>query len=94
MPNYKTYDPQVEGLGNPAEWEAAFKGRMGLGEAKRTMGNDSPRGILGVAANATWDMIKSAYRKLVMQHHPDKGGDPAMFRKIQAAYEILEAQRV
>jgi hypothetical protein len=34
--------------------------------------------------------IKAAYRRLVMRHHPDKGGDAADFRKIHDAYlELL-----
>lgn len=45
--------------------------------------------VLGVSKDATPDEIKKAYRKLVMQHHPDKGGDPEQFKKIQSAYEIL-----
>ena len=30
-----------------------------------------------------------AYRALAKQHHPDKGGDPALFGRIQHAYEVL-----
>lgn len=33
--------------------------------------------------------IKSAYREQVKRHHPDLGGKPAAFRKIQEAYEKL-----
>lgn len=44
---------------------------------------------LGVARNATPDDIKKAYRRLAGIHHPDKGGDTAMFQKIQSAYETL-----
>ena len=44
---------------------------------------------LGVAKNATPDEIKKAYRKLASQHHPDKGGDTAMFQKVEEAYRIL-----
>jgi len=90
MDGYKTYDPKVEGYGSPYEWKGSFKERMGLDEAKREVGDDSPYGILGILKGASWTEIKSAYRKLAMQHHPDKGGDPAMFRKIQGAYEVLE----
>jgi hypothetical protein len=35
------------------------------------------------------DRIKSAYRLQAKKHHPDLGGDSAMFRKIQQAYENL-----
>lgn len=44
---------------------------------------------LGVPRNADQDTIKKAYRKLAMQHHPDKGGDPSQFQKISEAYETL-----
>ncbi len=90
LDGYKTYDPKTEGYGNSREWKGAFAERMGIDEARRVVADDSPYGILGVTDQATWDEIKSAYRKLVMQHHPDKGGDAAAFRRIQGAYEVLE----
>jgi len=34
-------------------------------------------------------VIRDAYRQQVKIHHPDLGGDAAMFRKIQTAYESL-----
>ncbi len=44
---------------------------------------------LGVPRDADHDTIKKAFRKLAMQHHPDKGGDPVEFQKISEAYETL-----
>lgn len=44
---------------------------------------------LGVPRDADQDTIKKAYRKLAMQHHPDKGGDPNEFQKISEAYDVL-----
>ena len=50
--------------------------------------------ILGLAKNASPDDIKRAYRKLAQQHHPDKGGDPAKFKEINEAYQVLsDAQK-
>ncbi len=34
-------------------------------------------------------IIKNVFRKEAKKHHPDLGGDPAMFRKIHKAYEEL-----
>jgi curved DNA-binding protein len=44
---------------------------------------------LGVQRNASPDEIKSAYRKMAMKHHPDRGGDEATFKKISEAYDVL-----
>lgn len=51
---------------------------------------------LGVSENASQDEIKRAYRKLAMQHHPDKGGDTNKFQEIQSAYDVIgdEQRRV
>ncbi len=35
--------------------------------------------------------IKQRYRRLAMRHHPDRGGDGARLREINAALAILEA---
>ena len=45
--------------------------------------------ILGVSSEANQDDIKKNYRKLQMQHHPDKGGDPEICKKINDAYSVL-----
>ena len=44
---------------------------------------------LAISKNASESDIKKAFRKLARETHPDKGGDPEKFKKIQAAYEIL-----
>jgi len=44
---------------------------------------------LGIEKNATKNEIKSSYRSLVKQHHPDKGGQKERFLAIQKAWETL-----
>jgi DnaJ family protein A protein 2 len=44
---------------------------------------------LGVSKDADTNEIKKAFKKLAMTHHPDKGGDPEDFKKIQHAHEVL-----
>ena len=44
---------------------------------------------LGLKKNATRSEIKSSYRSLVKQHHPDKGGKKERFLAIQNAWETL-----
>lgn len=45
--------------------------------------------ILQVDNNASQEDIKKKFRKLAVQHHPDKGGNPDKFTEITNAYEIL-----
>lgn len=44
---------------------------------------------LQLPKNASKDDIKKAYKKLALQHHPDKGGNQDIFSKIREAYEVL-----
>lgn len=44
--------------------------------------------ILGVSETATATEVKAAYRKKVMAHHPDRGGDANKFNEIQQAYDF------
>lgn len=45
--------------------------------------------ILGLEKSASPEEIKKAYRKLAQVHHPDKGGSPEQFKKINEAYQVL-----
>lgn len=48
---------------------------------------------LGLQPDASKDDIRKAYKKLVVQHHPDKGGDEVKFKEIAGAYETLSDDR-
>ena len=52
--------------------------------------------ILGLSREASQDDIRRSFRKLAMEHHPDRVTDPAQkdaseakFKRIAAAYEVL-----
>lgn len=45
--------------------------------------------VLGISRNADDRDIKRAYRKMAVQHHPDKGGDEQKFKEVSEAYQIL-----
>lgn len=44
---------------------------------------------LGINRSASDAEIKSAYRKMAMKHHPDRGGDEKKFKEVEEAYRIL-----
>lgn len=65
-------------------------GRMGGGRAAAKPADTTKfYDALGIDKNASGPDIKKAYRKLAIQHHPDKGGDPEKFKEITKAYEVL-----
>lgn len=47
------------------------------------------RNLLQVGTESSLIEIKRSYRKLARRHHPDKGGDPVVFRKLNEAYRYL-----
>lgn len=44
---------------------------------------------LGLPTSASAKQIKAAYRRAARATHPDHGGDPAAFRQVTLAYEVL-----
>lgn len=48
-----------------------------------------PYKILNLDRSASDEDVKKRYRKLAMEHHPDKGGDANKFKEIADAYDIL-----
>ena len=50
----------------------------------------TPYDILGVSPNTSPEDLKKAYKKLAMQHHPDRGGDEAKFKEINEAYDRIK----
>ena len=53
-----------------------------------------PAAVLGVAADASLQEIRDAYRQKSKKHHPDLGGDEWAFRVVARAYEVLTTARV
>lgn len=45
--------------------------------------------VLGIKQDCTAKEIKKAFNKLIIQHHPDRGGDPEIYEIIVNAYNIL-----
>lgn len=46
----------------------------------------NPYEVLNLEAGASIAEVKKQYRVLSLKHHPDKGGDEAMFMKLAKAY--------
>ncbi len=50
---------------------------------------DDDLACLGLSAPADKQSIRMQYRRLAMEHHPDRGGNHEKFREITAAYQRL-----
>ncbi|WP_248518148.1 J domain-containing protein [Salinarchaeum laminariae] len=48
-----------------------------------------PHRVLGVQPDADEATVRSAYRELLMEHHPDQGGSTEQFLRIKNAYERI-----
>lgn len=61
----------------------------------RWMGRQKETGAaletLGLPPDATPGAVKARWRKLSLEHHPDRGGDPALFQKLSAAWAVLKS---
>lgn len=62
----------------------------------RWMGRQGSRSealvVLGLEPDAPQARIKERWRELSLQHHPDRGGDPEVYKKISAAWTALKTE--
>jgi len=67
-----------------------FKGFFGFDptgeEEPEKQNTEYPYSVFGLKRGASKDEVKKAYRKLVLQKHPDKGGSNEEFRILQEAW--------
>lgn len=85
---YKTYDDS-EGRGNVYEWKNSFES-IHKDEAKRILKKKDPLIVMGLTELPSLDVLKRTYRKLMLENHPDRGGDHNRCKEIIAAFKILE----
>ena len=91
--NDKIKDFEDEQERRQREFEEEQQQRRQLFDKEITMferGQDDPYKILGLHPNhVSTQQIKKAYRINAQRHHPDKGGNPAIFKKVTQSYCYL-----
>jgi hypothetical protein len=73
----------IERHGGAEILDRAFTGFVALPSPEQ------PWQVLGVQMGASRSEIEQAYRRLAMQHHPDRGGDQGEMARINAAREAM-----
>ncbi len=60
------------------------------------LGSTTAYQVFGVSLDFDQELLDAMHKSMVRKHHPDRGGDPAVFLQYQVAYEILSdpAQRL
>lgn len=51
-----------------------------------------PYDVLGIPYNSTWKQIRHAYKKMLIQTHPDKMGSAKYFMMVHEAYASIKKQ--
>jgi hypothetical protein len=78
------------GFRQSAQWKWA-----GPGDGTRSRDEMRALAVLGLESDVEFRDVRSAYRRLAKEHHPDlKQGDKEAeqrFREIQAAYDVLKS---
>jgi len=62
---------------------------MSFSQVAVNLGNTYYYNLLGIDPKCNQDEIKTAYKKISLRHHPDKGGNTKKFQEIQEAYLVL-----
>lgn len=88
MARYKRYD-ESQGRGSVDQWRKAFNTRMGYNEAQGIVKDQDPLAVLGLDSEPTEVELRALYGRLMLVHHPDRGGDAVKCKLIIAAYTIV-----
>jgi hypothetical protein len=75
---------QIERDGSPALINRAFKGFKALPDPDAREWWEE----LNISRTASTEEIRAAYISLAKQHHPDAGGDTAMFQRVVRAFNL------
>ena len=59
-----------------------------VGELRST-----PLGVLGLLPGADLEVAEAAYRALARRHHPDRGGNPDVMRRLNWAIQEIRERR-
>lgn len=91
---HRTYERRFRDafFGRDFRWGAGFED-FEWGQQSRSPPPSSRKPwwiVLGVKESDPMPIVKKAYRRLAMKHHPDRGGKKEDFQEVEAAYREAE----
>ncbi len=54
----------------------------------------SPWEVLGIFEGSDIEIAEAVYRQMALKYHPDKGGDPEMFKQVNIAIEKIRKGKI
>lgn len=88
-----------EGWAKEESWNFKYSGFTGFEDTKYDNDmshpyeceDEYPQCVFGLKRSSSYEEMKKAYRKAILESHPDKGGDPEEFRIYRRAWEDYES---
>ena len=88
---YRHYNPEVEGYGNPDQWENIAE--LLFGKAVIVGVKAKFLAVLGLTEMpSTVDELKTAFHAAMFTAHPDRGGTNEAARNVLEAYMMLKRE--
>lgn len=75
--------------GSKESWAKAFSEASSNSGAMAIVASDSPWAILGLSPGDDIRKAKLQYHKLLLENHPDRGGDVKVCQRIIAAWTLI-----
>jgi len=67
-------------------------GHITIGPAPESEALAAARSMFGLTTSYTLEELTRAHRRLVLRHHPDRGGDTAKMAEVNHYYDLLKAK--
>lgn len=81
---------EARGVGGIVKGTAFMGGELVATKMGERESFDEACAIIGVGPETSWEEIDRVYKVKVQFAHPDKGGDPERFKRLQKAYDYLK----
>lgn len=87
--SYRHYNPEVEGFGDPEQWEGYARKLFGLKKLNTGPVNKWLLALYLDEMPVTFEALRKAFRAAMFKSHPDYGGSNEAARNTMEAYEVL-----